>query len=135
MTLSAPVAGTLALSLNGGAYVAEIIRGGLLSIPKGQRESAIAIGMSYAHMMRRIILPQIVRVVLPPITNQAILTLKETSLLSTITVMELTLQTILLINSTFRPFEFYAMAAILYLSMTSIMVVLLRWVERRYAIY
>ena len=72
-------AGVLALGINAGAYVAEIIRGGLLSIPKGQSESALAAGMTYFQMMRRIILPQVVRVIIPPITNDAASTLKNTS--------------------------------------------------------
>ena len=84
-------AGVVALGLNGGAYVAEIIRGGLLSIPKGQSESATALGMTYFQLMRGIVLPQVIRVIIPPITNAAATTLKNTSLLSTITIMELML--------------------------------------------
>jgi polar amino acid transport system permease protein len=127
-------AGVIALGVNGGAYVAEIIRGGLLSIPKGQRESAVALGMSYGQTMRRIILPQVVRVIIPPITNDAATTLKNTSLLSTITIMELMLQTQIIVSSTFRPFEFYILVSLIYLAMTSVLMLLMRWQERRYAI-
>ena len=127
-------AGVIALGVNGGAYVAEIIRGGLLSIPKGQRESAVALGMSYGQTMRRIILPQVVRVIIPPITNDAATTLKNTSLLSTITIMELMLQTQIIVSSTFRPFEFYILVSLIYLVMTSVLMLFMRWQERRYAI-
>ena len=127
-------AGVIALGLNGGAYVAEIIRGGLLSIPKGQSESAAALGMTYIQLMRRIVLPQVVRVIIPPITNDAATTLKNTSLLSTITIMELMLQTQVIVSSTFRPFEFYILVSLIYLVMTTILMVLLRWAETRYEV-
>lgn len=127
-------AGVIALGVNGGAYVAEIIRGGLLAIPKGQRESAIALGMSYSQTMRQIILPQVVRVIIPPITNDAATTLKNTSLLSTITIMELMLQAQIIISSTFRPFEFYILVSLIYLVMTTVLLLGMRWVERRHAI-
>ncbi len=128
------MAGVLALGINAGAYVAEIIRGGLLSIPKGQSESCMALGLSYFQMMRRIILPQVVRVIIPPITNDAASTLKNTSLLSTITIMELMLQTQVIVNTTFRPFEFYILVSIIYLIQTTVLMALLRWSERRYAL-
>lgn len=132
--LSPYVAGVLALGLNSGAYVAEIVRGGLLAIPKGQWESAMALGMGWPQLMRRIILPQVVRVILPPITNEAVTTLKNTSLLSTITVVELTLQAQMVIAATFRPFDFYIIAALLYLVMTTCLMWLASVVERRYAL-
>jgi polar amino acid transport system permease protein len=134
LRLSPFVAGVLALGVNSGAYVAEIIRGGLLSIPKGQSESAAALGMGYRHTMARIILPQVVRVTLPPITNEAVTTLKNTSLLSTITVVEITMQAQLAISTTFRPFDFYIAAAFLYLVMTTILMQVAAVVERRYAL-
>ena len=127
-------AGVIALGVNGGAYVAEIIRGGLLGIPRGQAESAAALGMRYFQLMRRIILPQVIRVIIPPITNDAATTLKNTSLLSTITIMELMLQTQVIVSSTFRPFEFYILVSLIYLVMTSVIMLMLRWTERRYAV-
>ena len=127
-------AGVVALGLNGGAYVAEIIRGGLLSIPKGQSESATALGMTYFQLMRGIVLPQVIRVIIPPITNDAATTLKNTSLLSTITIMELMLQTQVIVSSTFRPFEFYILVSIIYLLLTSVFMVALRWVEQRHEV-
>ena len=127
-------AGVVALGVNGGAYVAEIIRGGLLSIPKGQSESATALGMSYFQLMRGLVLPQVIRVIIPPITNDAATTLKNTSLLSTITIMELMLQTQVIVSSTFRPFEFYILVSIIYLLLTSVFMVALRWVEQRHEV-
>ena len=113
-----------------GAYVAEVIRSGLLAIPKGQRESAFAVGMSHGLMMRRVVLPQVVRIITPPLTNEAINTLKNTSLLSVITVMELTLFTQIAIAATFRPFDFYIMAALIYLVMTTVLSSFANWYEK-----
>lgn len=131
--LSPFAAGVIALGINSGAYVAEIVRGGLTAIPRGQTESALALGFSPAETMRTIILPQVFRIILPSITNEAISTLKNTSLLSTITVVELTLYAQTLIASTFRPFEFYIAVAIIYLALTTILTTLASWLERRYA--
>jgi polar amino acid transport system permease protein len=125
------IAGAFALAIHTGAYIAEIIRGGLLSIPKGQHESAAAIGMTYRQTMQWIILPQVIRVVLPPMTNQFIITLKETPLLSTIGVMELTLTTNVIVQSTYRPFEFYIMSAFFYLAMTSMLTYVMGILEKR----
>ena len=132
--LSPFAAGVIALGINSGAYVAEIIRGGLSAIPRGQMESALALGFSPTETMRSIILPQVFRIILPAITNEAISTLKNTSLLSTITVVELTLYAQTLIASTFRPFEFYIAVAVIYLVLTTILTTLAAWLERRYAL-
>jgi polar amino acid transport system permease protein len=125
------VAGVLALGINSGAYVAEIIRSGLNAIPRGQVESSLALGMSRSDTMRRIVLPQVVRIILPSVTNEAISTLKNTSLLSTITVVELTLYAQMIIATTFRPFEFYIATAVIYLALTTILSQLAAWLERR----
>jgi len=132
--LSPFTAGVLALGINSGAYVAEIVRGGLSAIPRGQTESALAMGFSPAETMRGIILPQVVRIILPSITNEAISTLKNTSLLSTITVIELTLYAQTLIASTFRPFDFYIAVALVYLALTTILSQFAAFLERRYAL-
>lgn len=133
MKLSPFIAGVIALGVNSGAYVAEIVRAGLMAVPKGQYESSVAIGMTGLQSMRRIILPQVVRIILPPVTNEAITTLKNTSLLSVITVVELTLYTQMVISRTFRPFEFYIVAAIIYLLMTTLLSQFATWLERYYA--
>lgn len=125
------VAGVLALALNSGAFVAEIIRSGFNAVPHSQMESAYALGMSRFDVMRRVVLPQVFRVVLPPLTNESIASLKNTSLLSTITVMDVTLYAQTIISSTFRPFEFYIAAALIYLVMNSLLSQLAGWLERR----
>jgi len=129
------IAGVAALAISSGAYVAEVFRSGLAAIPSGQRESALALGMGPVQMMMRIVLPQVVRIVVPALTNEAINTLKNTSLLSTITVLELTLFTQMAIAATFRPFDFYIAAALIYLVMTTILSRFATWYERRYALY
>ena len=129
------VAGALALGVGSGAYVAEIFRSGLLAIPRGQPESAHALGMSNALTFRRVIFPQVIRIAVPALTNEAINTLKNTSLLSTITIMELTLYTQAVIASTFRPFEFYVILSILYLAITTMLTQFAKWYERRHALY
>jgi len=115
------LAGVIALGLNSGAYVAEIIRSGLLAIPKGQFESSQALGMSHPETMGRIVLPQVFRIILPPLTNEAIAALKNTSLLSTITVVDLTLYAQTIISTTFRPFQFFIATAVIYLVMTTLL--------------
>lgn len=84
--------------------------------------------------MRRIILPQVVRVIIPPISNEVASSLKNTSLLSTVTLMELTLQTEVVVASTFRPFEFYILTAMIYLFMTTTCLYGLQRMERRFAL-
>jgi polar amino acid transport system permease protein len=133
LRLSPFVAGVLALGFNGGAYIAEIVRSGLSAIPKGQMESAQALGMGRWQVMTRIILPQVFRVILPPATNEAITMVKNTSLLSTITVVELTLYSQTIIATTFRPFEFYIATALIYLVMTTLISQAAGRMERHYA--
>jgi polar amino acid transport system permease protein len=133
LRMSPFTAGVVALGVASGAYVAEIIRSGLLAIPKGQMESTIAIGMSYRQSLQYIILPQVFRIIIPPITNEAVTTLKNTSLLSTITIVELTLKSEMIISYTFRPFDFYIIAAILYLAMTTSLMSAANWFEGRLA--
>ncbi|MDQ0393889.1 amino acid ABC transporter permease [Labrys monachus] len=128
------VAGSLALGIGSGAYVAEIIRSGLLAIPKGQMESTTAIGMSRRQSLQHIILPQVVRIIVPALTNEAVSTLKNTSLLSVITIIELTLQSQIIISATFRPFDFYIIAAFMYLFMTTALMAAAGWFERHLAL-
>lgn len=133
LRLSPYSAGVLALAINSGAYVTEIIRAGLSAIPKGQTESSLALGFSRGETMRTVILPQVIRIILPAVTNEALSTLKNTSLLSTITVVELTLYAQTLISATFRPFDFYIAVALVYLALTTILTQLSAFFERRYA--
>jgi polar amino acid transport system permease protein len=133
LRMSPFVAGVVALGVSSGAYVAEIVRSGLLAIPKGQMESTLAIGMTYRQSLQHIILPQVFRIIIPPITNEAVTTLKNTSLLSTITIVELTLKSEMIISYTFRPFDFYIIAAVIYLAMTTSLMTAASWFEHRLA--
>jgi polar amino acid transport system permease protein len=132
--MSPYVAGVLALGVNSGAFVAEIVRAGLVAIPKGQRECAQALGMGWWLSMRLVILPQVLRMIVPPVTNEAITLVKNTSLLSTITVLELTLFSQMAIARTFRPFEFYIAAALIYLALTSLLAGGAARLERHFAV-
>ncbi len=123
--------GVLALALNTGAYNAETIRGGILAVPRGQVEAARSLGMSAGQTMRRIVLPQAARLIIPPLGNNFVILIKDTSLVSTITLVELTLTAQRLIGSTYRPFEMYLMAAFLYAILTTGAALLLRLYENR----
>ena len=109
------VVGVLALSLNSGAYVAEIIRAGILSIPRGQVEAALSSGMTYAQRMRLVVLPQAFRVTIPPLLGQAIVLVKDSALLSLISVLELTRAGQLLASDRFMPAEGFITVAACYL--------------------
>ncbi|HJW83252.1 MAG TPA: amino acid ABC transporter permease [Anaerolineae bacterium] len=120
----------IGLAIGYGAYLAEIYRAGIESIPKGQMEAARSLGMSYVLAMRFIILPQALRVVLPPLGNDFIALLKDSALASAIAVPELTQAGRLLSARTFRAFETYNMVALLYLMMTLIGSLGVRALER-----
>lgn len=114
LDLSPFQAGVIALSINESAYLAEIFRGGIKSVPRGQSEAAQSIGMSQSLAMRRIILPQALRICLPSIGNSAIILLKNSSLAAVITVGELMHQGELLASTTFKNMEIFTMIAVIY---------------------
>ncbi|MFB0545548.1 MAG: amino acid ABC transporter permease [Anaerolineae bacterium] len=122
------------LAIGYGAYEAEVFRAGIESISKGQMEAARSLGMSYAQAMRYIILPQAIRVVLPPLGNDFIAMLKDSSLISALAVTELTQLGKLNRARTFRTFETWNMVTFLYLSMTLLLSLLVKFLERRMAI-
>lgn len=126
-------AAVVGLSLNEAAYLAEVYRAGIESIARGQLEAAYSIGMSHGQAMRRVILPQALRVVLPPLGNSAIILLKNSSLASVISVGELMRQGEVLAASTFRNMQIYTMVAALYWIMHYPLARLTRWLERRMA--
>ncbi len=109
------VVGVLALSLNSGAYIAEIVRAGILSIPRGQVEASIASGMNYFQRMRLVVLPQAFKVTIPPLLGQAIVMVKDSALLSLISVSELTRAGQLLASDRFMPAEGFITVAAFYL--------------------
>ena len=126
------MAAALALALNEGAYAAEIVRGGLLSIDDGQKLAARALGLSPWRTYRRVIAPQLLRVIIPPMSNDFITMLKITSLASVISLRELLTNTQLIISSTFRFAELYAAVALWYLVLVSIFMIIQARIERRY---
>jgi polar amino acid transport system permease protein len=117
--LSAFVSAVLALSLNEGAYMAEILRSGLQAVKKGQRTAGLALGMTGSQMMRYVVIPQAARIVLPPIGNQMIGMLKLSALVSVIAVEELLLVANQTASADFRYFEALTAAGIYYLAMTT----------------
>jgi len=125
------VAAIIAFSLNSGAYVAEIFRAGIQSIHRGQMEAARSLGMTPTQAMRYVILPQAFRRVIPPLGNEFIALLKDTSLLSVIGIVELTRRGQIIIASTFRPFEIWFTVALIYLVLTFSISRLVDFLERR----
>lgn len=113
-------AAIIGLSLNSGAYMAEIIRGGIISVDKGQFEACKALGFTYVQTMTRVILPQTIRVLLPPVGNEFITMLKDTSLVSTIAMVELMRSAQQIYSSNFRPMEPFFIAACIYLALTTV---------------
>jgi octopine/nopaline transport system permease protein len=119
----------LALTMNTAAYTAEIIRGGILSVPWGQLEAGRAIGMSGATLFRRIVFPVAVRQALPAYGNEIILMVKSTSLASTITLLEVTGIAKKIIAETFQPMEVFIIAGAIYLTMNFIVTRGVQWLE------
>jgi polar amino acid transport system permease protein len=128
-------AALLALSVNAGAYAAEIIRAGIQSIDKGQMEAARSLGMSYGQAMRRVILPQAVRRLLPPLGNEFIALLKDSSLVSTIGLYELLRRSQTIVAATFRPIEIYITTGLLYLALTTMATYVISRYERALEVY
>lgn len=127
-------AGLLCLSLYAGAYMAEIVRAALAAIDRGQVEAARSLGMSRAETMRSILLPQAVRLILPPFGNEFASMMRTTSLLSVISVEELLRATNMIINQNFRPLELYAVAALYYLAMATVWMAAQWALERRFSL-
>lgn len=134
LTLDRLPAAFIALSLNSGAYLAEIIRAAIQSIDKGQMEAAKALGMSYAQAMRRIIVPQSYRRLIPPVGNEFIALLKDSALVSVISLTELARTTSVMANST-GDATIYIPAAIMYLAMTTLLTYGFDKLEKKYSVY
>lgn len=124
-------AGIAALSLNSGAYIGEIVRAGVQSIDKGQTEAAQALGLTGFQTSWHIILPQAFRRIIPPLGNEFIALLKDSSLVSVIALEELFRKGQVIVSRTFKPIEIYLVIAIIYLFLTSLVSLLLHVVERR----
>ncbi len=130
-TMEVWAAAIIALSLNAGAYVTEIIRGGIQSIDKGQMEAARSLGVPYGTAMRKIILPQAIKVMVPSFINQMVITLKDTSIMSVIGLVELTQSGKLVIARTYDTFTVYLTLAIMYLIVITILTKIADRIERR----
>lgn len=124
----------IALSLNSAAYLAEIIRAAIQSIDKGQMEAAKALGMSYGQAMQRVIIPQSYRRLIPPVGNEFIAVLKDSSLVSVIAMTELMRTTSVMANSS-GDATIYIPAAILYLALTTVFTYVFEKLEKKYSVY
>jgi polar amino acid transport system permease protein len=131
--MSATTAAVLALSLYGGAFYSEIVRGGILSIEPGQTEAALALGMTPGQSMRRVVLPQALKRMVPPLMNQSIIQLKNTSLVSVLAVPDLLYQGQAVAHDSYRPLEIYTLVAVIYFLILFPLTLLVGRLERRLA--
>jgi polar amino acid transport system permease protein len=125
------IAALITMSINSSAYVSEIIRAGIQSIDKGQMEAARSMGMSHSQAMVYIILPQAFKRVIPPLLNEVVTLIKDSSLVGAIALVELTRTAALIASRTYKPFPLYVGAAMLYLIMTLTLSQFTVWLERR----
>ena len=123
--------GILIVSINTGAYMAEIVRGGIISIDRGQFEGAMSIGMTHAQTMFKVIIPQVMRNILPSVSNEFVINIKDTSVLNVIGVTELYYFAGIIKRQNFQTFQTYLVVCILYFILTFTVTRLLRWVERK----
>jgi polar amino acid transport system permease protein len=131
---SAFVSGILGLSINSSGYIGELVRGGIEAIPKGQWEAGKVLGLSYGKTMRFIILPQALRNMLPALGNEFVTLIKESSLLSTLAIAELTMVGQQVRSATYASFETFIAVGLIYLVMTSVTGFLLRLIEKRWSV-
>lgn len=130
-TFSPFSAGVITLSLNAGAYLSEIFRGGINAVPKGQMEAARSLGFSYRKSMMKIVLPQSFKIALPSMVNQFIITIKDTSILSVIGLAELTNRANTYVGKTYQYFETYLFVAAYYLIVISILMIVSKRLENK----
>jgi len=130
-TLNSIVAGIIVIAINSGAYIAEIVRGAVESVAKGQMEAGRSLGLNQRQTMRHVIWPQAMKRMIPPLGNQFIISIKDTSLLSVILVPELIFQGRLIAANHFNAVEIYTTVALFYLAITLTLSIILRIIERR----
>ena len=130
-TLPLIPSGILIVSINTGAYMAEIVRGGILSVDRGQFEGAQAIGMRHGQTMRRVILPQVIRSILPSVSNEFVINIKDTSVLNVIGVTELYYFAGIIKRQNFQTFQTYLVVCAIYFVLTFAVTRLLRLLEKR----
>ncbi len=131
VVLDAFPAAVITFALNSGAYNAETLRSAILAVPKGQTEAAELVGLTYGQTMRRIILPQAFPIAFPPLFNSLIGMVKDTSLASSITVIELFTKAQQIAARTFEPFVLYLEAAAIYLIFCTVLTFLQKWLEKK----
>ena len=119
------------VAINTGAYMTEIVRGGIISIDKGQFEAAHAVGMNHLQTMQNVVLPQVIRNILPATGNEFVINIKDTSVLNVISVTELFFQTKSIAGNNFRYFESFFVASVIYFIMTFTVTRILRFIERK----
>lgn len=124
----------LGLGLYGAAFIAEIVRAGIQAVPRGQMEAARSSGMTYIQAMRLIILPQAFRKILPPMASQFIILIKDSSLVSVIGVMDLTLLGRNIVTTSLRSLEVWTFIALIYFLMTFLLSQIIRFFERKYKV-
>ena len=125
------VAGTIALSLNSAAYIAEIVRGGIKAVPVGQMEASRSLGISYSKTMRKIVLPQATKLMLPNFVNQFVIALKDTTIVSAIGLVELFQTGKIIIARNYQSFKMYAILAVFYLVIITLLTRLAKRLEKR----
>ena len=130
-TLPLIPSGILIVSVNTGAYMAEIVRGGIISIDKGQFEGAMSIGMTHSQTMFKVIIPQVMRNILPSVSNEFVINIKDTSVLNVIGVTELYFFAGIIKRQSFETFQTYLVVCVLYFILTFTVTRLLRFVERK----
>ena len=135
VVLDAFPSAVLVFSVNTGAYAAETIRASIESVPKGQMEAGYTVGMSFSQIMRRIILPQAIRVAFPPLSNTLISLVKDTSLAANITVLEMFMTTQQIAARTYEPFALYCEVGLIYLLFSTILTKLQTYGEKKLAVY
>ncbi len=132
--LSREMAAYVTFVFNYGAYFTEIFRAGIQSIDKGQYEAAKALGMNYRQTMKRIVIPQAIKVILPPTGNEAVTLIKDTALVSAISLADILRNAKTVVSSTVSV-EGYFIAAVLYLIMTFVIIRVFKYIEKRFAYY
>lgn len=120
-------------SLNAGAYLAEIFRGGISAVPKGQMEAARSLGLGYGKTMRKVILPQAVKITIPSMVNQFIITIKDTSILSVIGLADMTNKTKAYVGATYNSFGGWFYVGFFYLALISILMIFSKKVEEKFS--
>ena len=130
-TLPLIPSGIIIVSINTGAYMAEIVRGGIISIDRGQFEGAMSIGMTHSQTMLKVVIPQVMRNILPSVSNEFVINIKDTSVLNVIGVTELYYFAGIIKRQNFQTFQTYLVVCVLYFILTFTVTRLLRYIEKR----